>query len=91
LSCHSLVGSFKREFFFSQYTTNTFAPIELLCDNDALVKKVEKLRKSIRPEFPNDALAPSWMSFNESLKIFESSQKNPVSGGSQATKTTKLP
>jgi hypothetical protein len=43
-----------------QYTTNTFAPIELLCDNDALVKKVKKLRKSTRPEFPNDTLAPSW-------------------------------
>jgi hypothetical protein len=28
-----------------QYTTNTFAPIELLCDNDALVKKNKKLRK----------------------------------------------
>jgi hypothetical protein len=43
-----------------QYITNTFAPIEPLCDNDALVKKVEKLRKSTRPEFPNDTLAPSW-------------------------------
>jgi hypothetical protein len=43
-----------------QYTTNTFAPIELLCNNDALVKKVEKLRKSTRPEFLNDTLAPSW-------------------------------
>jgi hypothetical protein len=43
-----------------QYTTNTFAPIELLCDNNALVKKIEKLRKSTRPEFLNDTLAPSW-------------------------------
>jgi hypothetical protein len=43
-----------------QYKKNTFAPIELLCNNDALVKKVEKLRKSKRPEFPNDTLAPSW-------------------------------
>jgi hypothetical protein len=43
-----------------QYTTNTFAPIELLCNNDVLVKKVKKLRKSIRPEFPNDTLVPSW-------------------------------
>jgi hypothetical protein len=43
-----------------QYTTSIFAPIELLCNNDALVKKVEKLRKSTRPEFPNDTLAPSW-------------------------------
>jgi type VI protein secretion system component VasA len=43
-----------------QYTTNTFAPIELLCDNNALVKKVEKLRKRTRPEFPNDTLVPSW-------------------------------
>jgi hypothetical protein len=42
------------------YTTNTFAPNELLCDNDALVKKVEKSRKSTRPEFPNNTLAPSW-------------------------------
>jgi hypothetical protein len=43
-----------------QYTTNTFTPIELLWDNDALVKKVKKLRKSTRPEFPNDTLAPNW-------------------------------
>jgi hypothetical protein len=43
-----------------QYTTNTFAPIGLLCDNDALVKRVEKLRKSTRPKFPNDTLAPNW-------------------------------
>jgi hypothetical protein len=43
-----------------QYTTNTFVPIEFLCDNDALVKKVEKLRKSTRPEFLNDTLGPSW-------------------------------
>jgi hypothetical protein len=44
-----------------QYTTNTFAPIELLCDNDTLVKKVKKMRKLTRPEFPNDTLvAPSW-------------------------------
>jgi hypothetical protein len=26
-----------------QYTTNTFAPTELLCNNDALVKKVENM------------------------------------------------
>jgi hypothetical protein len=43
-----------------QYTPNTFAPIGLLCDNDALAKKVDKLRKSTRPAFPNDTLAPSW-------------------------------
>jgi hypothetical protein len=43
-----------------QYTTNHFPPIELLCNNDALVKKVEKVRKSTRPEFPNDTLASSW-------------------------------
>jgi len=43
-----------------QYTTNNFAPIELLCDNEALVKKVEKMWKSTRPTFPNDTLAPSW-------------------------------
>jgi hypothetical protein len=43
-----------------QYTTSTFAPIELLCDSKALVKKVKKLRKSTRPEFPNDTMAPSW-------------------------------
>jgi hypothetical protein len=43
-----------------QYTTNTFAPIELLCDNDAVMKKIEKLRKSTSPEFPNDTLASSW-------------------------------
>jgi hypothetical protein len=43
-----------------QYMTNTFAPIELLYDNNALVTKIEKLRKSTRPEFPNDTLAPSW-------------------------------
>jgi hypothetical protein len=33
-----------------QYTTNTFAPIELLCDNDALVKQVEKINKARIPE-----------------------------------------
>jgi hypothetical protein len=43
-----------------QYTTNTFAPIELLSNNDALVKKVEKLKQSTRLEFPNDTLASSW-------------------------------
>jgi hypothetical protein len=43
-----------------QYTTTTFAPIEHLCNNDALVKKTEKMRKSTRPEFPNDTQAPSW-------------------------------
>jgi hypothetical protein len=43
-----------------QYTTSIFAPIELFCDNEAVVKKVKKLRKSKRPEFPNDTLAPSW-------------------------------
>jgi hypothetical protein len=43
-----------------QYTPNTFAPIGLLCDNDALAKKVEKLRNSTRSVFPNDTLAPSW-------------------------------
>jgi hypothetical protein len=43
-----------------QYTTDTFVPVELFCDNDALVKKVEKLQKSTRPDFPNDTLAPSW-------------------------------
>jgi hypothetical protein len=72
-----------------QYTANTFAPIELLCDSDALVKKVKKLRKSTRLEFPNETLAG--MSFSASLRISKSSQKNPASGGSQATKMTKLP
>jgi hypothetical protein len=75
-----------------QYTTNTFAPIELLCDNNALVTKIEKLRKSTRPEFPNDTLALSWdvlKGITKNLK--KSSQKNPASGGSQATKITKLP
>jgi hypothetical protein len=43
-----------------QYTTNAFAPIELLCDNNALMTKIEKLRKSTRPEFPNYTVAPSW-------------------------------
>jgi hypothetical protein len=43
-----------------QYTTNTFAPIELLCDNNALVTKIEKLRNSTRPEFEklNNARIP---------------------------------
>jgi hypothetical protein len=43
-----------------EYTTNTFAPIELLCDNNALVTKIEKLRKSTRQEFQNVTVAPSW-------------------------------
>jgi hypothetical protein len=42
-----------------QYMTNTFAPIELLYDNDALVTKVEKVRNLTRPEFPNNTLASS--------------------------------
>jgi hypothetical protein len=33
---------------------------KLLCNNDALVKKVENMWKSKRPEFANDTLAPSW-------------------------------
>jgi hypothetical protein len=49
-----------RTLLLQESRTNTFAPIELLCDNNALVKKVEKLRKSTRPEFPNDTLVPSW-------------------------------
>jgi hypothetical protein len=56
-----------------QYTTNTFTPIEFLCYNDALVKKVEKLRKSTRPEFPNDTLMPSWdvlQRFTKNLQKF---------------------
>jgi hypothetical protein len=74
-----------------QDTTNTFAPIELLCDNDALVKKVEKLRKSTKPEFPNDTLSPSWDALQRITENLQSSQKNPAFGGSQVTKTTKLP
>jgi hypothetical protein len=75
---------------FIKYTTNTFAPIVLLCDNDALLKKVEKLRKSTRREFPNDTLAPSWYVFQRITKNLKRFQSNPASGGSRATKTTTL-
>jgi hypothetical protein len=57
---YGLLSITTRVTLLMQYTTNTFAPIELLCDNDAPVMKIDKLRKSTRPEFPNDTLASSW-------------------------------
>ena len=45
---------------FTQYLGCPIAPIEILCDNAALVDTVNRLITRSWPLFPNDTLAPSW-------------------------------
>ena len=41
--------------------TNTPTPhLHLLCDNQAMINKVNAITKRLRPTFPNETLQPSW-------------------------------
>ncbi|KAG7366658.1 hypothetical protein IV203_029328 [Nitzschia inconspicua] len=47
-------------FLLREYYDLTLAPMQVYCDNEALVKNVNKAREQSRPQFPNDALKASW-------------------------------
>ncbi|KAG7361856.1 reverse transcriptase RNA-dependent DNA polymerase [Nitzschia inconspicua] len=47
-------------FLLREYYDLTLAPMQVYCDNEALVENVNNAREQSRPQFPNDALKASW-------------------------------
>ncbi|KAG7374486.1 hypothetical protein IV203_013581 [Nitzschia inconspicua] len=47
-------------FLLREYYDLSLAPMQVYCDNKALVENVNKAREQSRPQFPNDALKASW-------------------------------
>ncbi|KAG7345852.1 hypothetical protein IV203_004919 [Nitzschia inconspicua] len=47
-------------FLLREYYDLTLAPMQVYCDNEALVETVNKAREQSRLQFPNDALTASW-------------------------------
>lgn len=47
-------------FLVHQYAKTSIPHVKLLCDNKALIEKVDAMAKCPRPQFPNETLDPSW-------------------------------
>ncbi|KAG7351349.1 hypothetical protein IV203_010709 [Nitzschia inconspicua] len=47
-------------FLLREYYDLTLAPMQVYCDNEALVENVNNAREQSRPQFPKDALKANW-------------------------------